>query len=131
MDIQKKRIILYLCSLLFLVYIFSVFIFSSLINNMFDKQNENGNFKFGEACYHSLKPYSRKSTGSYVDMTSYFFLIDGLKSKNLVRPYFPFKNQFDNFINNLDRTRCYKVKYLEVKILFYKQRRIYELINFN
>ena len=62
---------------------------------------------------------------------SYFFLIDGLKSKNLVRPYFPFKNQFDNFINNLDRTKCYKVKYLEVEILFYKQRRIYELVNFN
>jgi hypothetical protein len=64
-------------------------------------------------------------------MTSYFFLIDGLKSRNLVRPYFPFKNQFDDFINILDTSKCYRVKYLEVKILFYKQRRIYELLDFD
>jgi hypothetical protein len=34
MDINNKRIILYLGSLLFVAYIFSIFIFASFINNM-------------------------------------------------------------------------------------------------
>ncbi len=31
----------------------------------------------------------------------------------------------------MDRTKCYKAEYLEVNLLFYKQRRIYQLIDFN
>ncbi len=39
--------------------------------------------------------------------------------------------QFPNFIKKMDRTKCYKAEYLEVNLLFYKQRRIYQLIDFN
>lgn len=31
----------------------------------------------------------------------------------------------------MDRTKCYKDEYLEVNIFFYKQRGIYQLIDFN
>lgn len=98
---------------------------------MVDKEYEKGNFKVGEICYLSFEPSSRKSTGAYASIASYFFLVDGLKSKNLVRPYFPFNKQFPNFIKKMDRTKCYKAEYLEVNIFFYKQRGIYQLIDFN
>jgi len=98
---------------------------------MVDKEYEKGNFKVGEICYLSYEPSSRKSTGAYTSIASYFFLVDGLKSRNIVRPYFPFNKQFPNFIKKMDRTKCYKAKYLEINILFYKQRRIYQLLDFN
>ena len=131
MDIYHRKVLLMGGSLLFLLYIILYLLFSNLITRMVDKEYEKGNFKVGEICYLSFEPSSRKSTGAYASIASYFFLVDGLKSKNLVRPYFPFNKQFPNFIKKMDRTKCYKAEYIEVNILFYKQRMIYQLIDFN
>jgi len=118
-------------SLLFVIYIILYLSFSNFITRMVDKEYEKRNFKVGEICYLSYEPHSRKSTGSHISISNYFFLVDGLKSRNLVRPYFPFNEQFPNFMEKMDRKKCYEAEYLEVKILFYKQRRIYQLLDFN
>src|SRR5690606_9871055 len=131
MDIYHRRVLLIGGLLLFLLFLILNILFSIFVTKMVDKQYEQGNFKVGEICYLGYKPLSRKSTGAYISIASYFFLVDGLKSKNLVRPYFPFNKQFPNFIKKMDRTKCYKAEYLEVNLLFYKQRRIYQLIDFN
>jgi len=131
MDLYHKRILLMGGSLIFVIYTILYLSFSNFITRMVDKEYEKRNFKVGEICYLSYEPYSKKSTESYISISSYFFLVDGLKSRNLVRPYFPFNKQFPNFIEKMNRKRCYKAEYLEVKILFYKQRRIYQLLDFN
>jgi hypothetical protein len=104
-------------SLIFVIYTILYLSFSNFITRMVDKEYEKRNFKVGEICYLSHEPYSKKSTESYISISSYFFLVDGLKSRNLVRPYFPFNKQFPNFIEKMNRKRCYKAEYLEVKIL--------------
>ena len=131
MDLYHRRVLLIGALLLFFLFLIFKILFSIFVSKMVDKQYEQGNFKVGEMCYLGYKPHSRKSTGAYISIDSYYFLVDGLKSQNLVRPYFPFKKQFPNFINKMDRTKCYKAEYIEVNILFYKQRMIYQLIDFN
>ena len=131
MNIYNRRTLLIGGFLLFLLFLIFNFLFSSFVTKMVDKQYEQGNFKVGEICYLGYKPLSRKSTGAYISINSYIFSVDGLRSRNLVRPYFPFNRQFPNFIEKMDREKCYKAEYLEVKILFYKHRRIYQLLDFN
>lgn len=131
MDLYHRRVLLIGGFLLFLLLLIFNILFSIFVSKMVDKQYEQGNFKVGEICYLGYKPHSRKSTGAYTSIDSYYFLVDGLKSQNFVRPYFPFKKQFPNFIKKMDRTKCYKAEYLEVNIFFYKQRGIYQLIDFN
>lgn len=97
---------------------------------MVDQEYENGSFKIGEICYLSDEIFLRISTGAYTSIASYYFLVGGLKCKNLVRLYFPFNKQFPSFIKTIDRTKCYRAEYIEVNILFCKMRRIYQLIDF-
>ena len=109
--------------------LFFYFMFSSFITKLVDEKYESSGFEIGEICYLGYEVNSRKSAGPFISINSYYFLIDGQRSKNLVRPYFPFNKQFDSFIEKMDKNKCYKAKYIEVKILFYKQRRIYQIID--
>lgn len=131
MNLSHRRILVMGGSLLFVLYIILYLSFSNLITRMVDKEYEKGNFKVGEICYLSYETRSAKTADTYESTSIYYFSIDGLKGTNTARPYFPFKKQFPNFIKKMDIKKCYKAEYLEVNILFYKQRRIYQLLDFN
>ncbi|WP_180075645.1 hypothetical protein [Acinetobacter sp. YH12254] len=73
MDIYHRRVLLIGGLLLFLLFLILNILFSIFVTKMVDKQYEQGNFKVGEICYLGYKPLSRKSTGAYISIGSYFF----------------------------------------------------------
>lgn len=90
------------------------------------KEYKHGNFRFGEICYLGYESRSGKSSDTCVSTSTYYFSIDGLKSTHSVRPYLSFKHQFPKIIQKMNK-KYYEAEYIEVKILFYKQRRIYQV----
>ena len=58
--------------------------------------------KQGYICFFDYKSKAgSKSQGSYSDRPEfYYFYIDGQKSKNRMRPYFPFRTQWGEFKKN-------------------------------
>lgn len=49
------------------------------------------------------------------------------ENQNLFRRSYPFYQEWSDFQNNLDRSKCYRVIYVEAKFLFFTQRRIYKI----
>lgn len=100
-------------------------LYGSIMSDIIDKNVKENNFKQGYICFFDYKPHGGKT--GFSTNKSYYFYIDGKKSKNKMRPYFPFREQWDVFIKNMDRQQCYKAKYVEAKFLFFTQRRIYQV----
>lgn len=105
------------------------FINVNIMGDIIDENVRKNQFKQGYICFYDYKPQTgSKSKGSYGDREYfYYFYIDGKKSQNLIRPYFPFGEQWEGFINRMDRRQCYQATYIEARFLFFTQRRIYQV----
>lgn len=104
-------------------------LYSFVMSDIIDKNVKSNNFKQGYICFYDYRPKTgSKSKGSYGDRAYfYYFYIDGKKSQNLMRPYFPFREQWDVFVKNMDRRQCYQATYVEAQFLFFTQRRVYQV----
>ncbi|MDR7016691.1 hypothetical protein [Acinetobacter sp. 3657] len=113
----------------FLISVVGGWIFDSIMTNIIDENVKKNKFKQGYICFYDYRPKTgSKSKGSYGDRAYfYYFYIDGKKSQNRMRPYFPFREQWNVFIKNMDRRQCYQATYVEAQFLFFTQREIYQV----
>ncbi|NKG33860.1 hypothetical protein [Acinetobacter junii] len=121
---------LFIAVLIYAVVRLSISFFTTnIMGGIIDENVNNNNFKEGYICFYDYRPKTgSKSKGSYGDRAYfYYFYIDGKISQNIMRPYFPFREQWNVFIKNMDRSKCYQATYVEAQFLFFKQRRIYKV----
>ena len=86
----------------FLISVVGSLIYSSIMSNIVDGNVKKNQFKQGYICFFFFfSKAGSKSQGSYSDRPEfYYFYIDGQKSKNRMRPYFPFRTQWGEFKKN-------------------------------
>ena len=106
-------------------------LYSFVMSNIVDENVKNNQFKRGYICFYDYKSKAASKSQGLYDNRAYFyyFYIDGKKSKNRMRSYFPFREQWNVFIKNMDRRQCYEATYIEAKFLFFTQRRIYQVFD--
>ncbi len=102
-------------------------IYSSIMSSIIDENVKKNKFKQGYICFCDYKPQASKFGGVNDSPAFYYFYINGKKSQNRMRPYFPFREQWEEFRKNLDRNKCYKATYVEAQFLFFTQRRVYQV----
>lgn len=127
--LKAPKTFYFMCAGIVFLIIHTVVIFTvgHIMANKVDEKVRKNEFKQGNMCFYDYKPQASKFGGVYDRAYYYYFFIDGKKGKTSFRPNFPFRQQWDNFIKQMDRKMCYRVVYLETKVLFYDVRWAYQV----
>lgn len=123
---QKIAILIILSSVLS-PFLYFFYFERVILNGYFDQEAKNENFHYGCMTYYTTVQYQPKNAKE-VSYSDYFIIDHSFVKVHIRRKNSPIAKQVHDFNILLNPNKCYKIRYMEYKFLFYRKIEVYDLI---